>query len=143
MPQTFSGTTKDLLTCRGKIRPDCFEGTPLTVSLDTLRPEAQAVGTKITSSEAIHPYQDNYGQWQMALSLHVENTALQAKGTWSVIVHAHPEQESLVAPTSWVTDKVLIGSFSSPAPANYDGNTLRMMATSTLFTAAALLPSFA
>ena len=121
LPQTFSGTTKALLSCPGPIRPECFNAAPLTIDLDPIRPDAEAGGSKIVSTEAIHPYQDQYGEWQMALAVHVSNPALKAKGTWSVILHAHPQQQLIQAPTNWIADQVLVGSFSKPAAANYDG----------------------
>lgn len=88
---------------------------------------AKAANVTICSAAGIHPFQSGSGanrSWDALVTLHVQDTP-DCKGItgWSIIVHAHPENPSEVdvPPSSWIGDKVLIGSFSERVDANYDG----------------------
>ena len=122
LPQSFSGTTKDILTCAGKIEVDCFQETAFTVTAGPdLLAEAASVGTDITGTfENSNIYQDSNGEWSMATTMYVRNLKKFPDVThWNLIVHAHPTDPFL--PTAWVADSVLVGKFSEPNKADYDG----------------------
>jgi hypothetical protein len=123
IPPSFSGTTKEILSCPGGIRPGCFVVTPITVIVgSSIQREAQSQGSTITAIENNNIFRDNFGQWQMATTLYVKNPAYPDAGPWNVIVHAHPfTVTSFPLPNEWVADTLLIGSFAQPARANYDG----------------------
>ena len=121
-PQAFSGTTKDILTCPGLApAPACFRQTPFTVTVDeALVAQAARFGTQVTSTiENSNIYQSNNGELSMAATLFVKNPDYPNVTHWNVIVHAHPTDPLL--PLHWVADSVLVGSFQTPARANYDG----------------------
>ncbi len=123
IPQSFSGTTKDILSCPGSIQADCFTATPITVSAGPLLvQQAQLQGSTLISFENNNIFRDNAGDWQMATTVYVQNPAYPDAGPWNVIVHAHPAAASPYAvPTEWIAHTLLIGSFTQPARANYDG----------------------
>ncbi|WP_138506218.1 hypothetical protein [Nostoc sp. PA-18-2419] len=127
VPLTFSGTTQNLLSSSGAIRPECFQKRKIEVAKDLLQQQAHEANTKIASIAAIHPYQNRRGEWDMVLALKVEsqaaNTDANAKQdqSWTVIAHAMPTDNSLPVPTTWKADKLLVGSFTTNQDANYNG----------------------
>lgn len=126
-PLTFSGTTQNLLICPGAVRPECFRKTKIEVNYDALKQQAHEVNTKIASIAAIHPYQNQRGEWDMVLAVKVEsqvvdtNTNAKRDQAWTVIAHATPIDHSRPVPTSWKADKLLVGSFTTNQDANYNG----------------------
>ncbi|KAH9212923.1 hypothetical protein DL95DRAFT_447393 [Leptodontidium sp. 2 PMI_412] len=103
----ISGTTPDYLEC------------------DTSLLQNQKGSSTICSAAGIHPFQSGSGanrSWDAAVTCNCDGIT-----GWSVIVHAHPADPSAVdvPPTSWVGDQLLIGSFSAPEEANYDGKYFR------------------
>ena len=123
IPQSFSGTTKEILSCPSSIQADCCTATPITVSVGpSLVQQAQEQGSTLTSFENNNIYRDHTGAWQMATTAYVKNPAYADAGPWNVILHAHPASPSPYAvPTEWIADTLLIGSFAQPVRANYDG----------------------
>ncbi len=121
LPQAFSGTTKEILSCPGKLAAACFNQIPFTVTVgDALKAQAKAMGTTITDTiENNNIYQDQYGQYQMATTLFVKNPTYPNASHWNVIVHAHATDPYY--PTAWIADTVLVGTFARPTKANYDG----------------------
>ena len=115
---TFSGTNKQTLSCLEDIKPECF--TPTTVSLDPgmLTQQTADAGSTINNFENLNIYQDSAGSWQMAVTAHLTKPGLTG---WNVILHAQPMSASSGIPTAWIVDKLLIGSLSTSAPNNYDG----------------------
>jgi hypothetical protein len=73
VPLTFSGTTRNLLSCSGALRPECFQQTTIEVNYDALKQQAQQVNRKIASIAGIHPYQNQRGEWDMVLAVKVES----------------------------------------------------------------------
>jgi hypothetical protein len=120
--QYFSGTTPELLQCGGGVRAGCFTATPLQLTVsDSLQSDVQAAGNVFGDVINRNVYQTIDGAWQMAVTLYVHPKGDSAK-TWTVIAHAHTDESStLVPPTSWIADKILVGSLSTFAYANYDG----------------------
>lgn len=127
----ISGTTHKYLECGTSLQPGCASSSPNNYDSDhALKQAAHSNGTYICSHAGIHPFQSvsDGKSWDAIVTLHVQNTSTcKGNSSWSVIVHAHPENASTVdlPPTSWVGDKVLIGSFSEDVDANYDGKYFR------------------
>jgi hypothetical protein len=126
LPQYFSGTTQELMTCERPIKPGCFETSPITVKIgDDLKTSASNANNEFFDQINRNIYQTADGQWNMAVTLYLrKKSAPKAtlEGTWTVIAHAHPStQSTITAPTSWVVDKILVGSVAESAKANYDG----------------------
>ncbi len=119
LPQLFSGTTKQALACPPVIQANCVDAADITVSPGPLEAEAQAAGSTITIAENNNIYQADNGTWHMATTFFVKNPAFPGVTHWNVIAHAHPLNPNF--PSDWVADSVLVGSFSKPAKANYDG----------------------
>jgi hypothetical protein len=122
LPQYFSGTTFEVLQCERPIKPDCFSPAPLTITTDSSISDAlNAAGNQIFDSINHNIYQTRDGSWHMAVTLWVEqqsDTSVQ----WTVIAHARPTNpDSLTPPTSWVADRILVGSLATKDFANYDG----------------------
>ncbi|KAH8724300.1 hypothetical protein GQ44DRAFT_773231 [Phaeosphaeriaceae sp. PMI808] len=124
----ISGTTHQYLECDASLQPGCASSFPNKYDSDrALKQAANSSGTTICGAAGIHPFQsvtDGKRSWDAVVTLHVQdNSTCNGISGWSVIVHAHPENASAVdlPPTSWVGDKVLIGSFSEDVDANYDG----------------------
>ena len=120
-PQFFSGTTKAVIGCPGAATADCYRSIPIQISAGPeLEAKAKAAGDTIGVFENNNIYQDDSGAWQMATTMYVKNpAAFPEVKHWNLIVHAHPTDPLI--PTVWVTDSVLVGSFTEPAKANYDG----------------------
>ena len=119
-PQFFSGTTKEILACPDHIvGADCIDLSSITVSPGALATQARASGSTITVSKTQNIFEDDTGAFHMAMTFQVSNPAFPGVPHWNVIVHAHPTNQS--DPTSWVADTLLVGSFSQPAKADYDG----------------------
>ena len=126
LPQYFSGTTQELMTCERPIKPSCFETSPITVKIPAdLETSANNANNEFFDQINRNIYQTNDGQWNMAVTLYLRKKSAPIttlEGTWTVIAHAHPEaQSTITAPTSWVVDKILVGSVAVSAKANYDG----------------------
>jgi hypothetical protein len=124
----ISGTTHQYLECDASLQPGCASSSPNDYDSDqALKHAANSSGTHICGSAGIHPFQSVSGgkaSWDAIVTLHVQSSsACNGISGWSVIVHAHPENASTVdlPPTSWIGDKVLVGSFSENVDANYDG----------------------
>ncbi|KAI5456858.1 hypothetical protein BGZ63DRAFT_365497 [Mariannaea sp. PMI_226] len=123
----ISGTTQQYLECATNLKPRCAKAhaNKYYNGEELLRQKGK--GSHICSAAGIHPFQAGSGankSWHAAVTLHVQNTPKCDGITgWSVIVHAHSNDSSTVdgPPTSWVGDQLLIGSFSTPEEANYDG----------------------
>ncbi|KAL1610708.1 hypothetical protein SLS60_002378 [Paraconiothyrium brasiliense] len=124
----ISGTTHQYLECNNSLQSECasLHRNEYNNSQSLIQ-AAGAAGTTICSAAGIHPYQTGSGasrSWDAVVTLHVQNTTdCDGISGWSVIVHAHPQSSSgvEVPPTSWIGDKVLVGSFSERVDANYDG----------------------
>jgi hypothetical protein len=126
VPQYFSGTTDELMTCRRPIKPGCFETSPLTVTIaDDLKASASDAGNEFFDQINRNIFQAASGKWNMAVTLYLRKKSASTtnlEGTWTVIAHAHPVTQSLTAvPTKWVVDTILVGSVAEPSRANYDG----------------------
>ena len=126
LPQYFSGTTEELMTCERPIKPGCFETSPITVKIgDDLTTSAKNANNEFFDQINRNIYQTADGQWNMAVTLYLRKQSAPKntlEGTWTVIAHAHPEsQGTITTPTSWVVDKILVGSVAESAKANYDG----------------------
>jgi hypothetical protein len=126
LPQYFSGTTRELMTCERPIKPGCFETSPITVRVpDDLKASANNANNEFFDQINRNIYQTVDGQWNMAVTLYLRKKSAPKttlEGTWTVIAHAHPStQSTITAPTSWVVDKILVGSVAELDKANYDG----------------------
>jgi hypothetical protein len=126
LPQYFSGTTQELMTCERPIKPGCFDTSPITVTIaDDLKTSANNANNEFFDQINRNIYQTADGQWNMAVTLYLRNKSAPKttlEGTWTVIAHAHPDtQSTTTTPTSWVVDKILVGSVAESAKANYDG----------------------
>lgn len=126
LPQYFSGTTQELMTCERPMKPGCFDTSPITVKIaDHLKTSANNANNEFFDQINRNIYQTDDGQWNMAVTLYLRNKSAPKttlEGTWTVIAHAHPNtQNTITTPTSWVADKILVGSVAKSAKANYDG----------------------
>jgi hypothetical protein len=126
VPQYFSGTTAELMTCSRPIERGCFKTSPITVTIaDDLKASASDAGNEFFDQINRNIYQSANGKWQMAITLYLRKKSAPVtslKGTWTVIAHAHPvTQFPTTAPAQWVVDTILVGSVTEPAKANYDG----------------------
>ncbi|KAI0099591.1 hypothetical protein GGR51DRAFT_564838 [Nemania sp. FL0031] len=130
----ISGTTHNYLECDTSLTPKCAsQKAPQAIKYKNgeVLMKQKGNSTHICSSAGIHPFQSGTGAnrtWDAVVTLHVQDNpdCVGLKG-WSVIVHAHPADPSAVdvPPTSWVGDKLLIGSFLTAEDANYDGKYFR------------------
>ena len=119
-PLVFSGTNQQLLSCTGTIEPKCFSSSPITVDTTAAKAMAMTGGSTFQFVANNNIYQDTQGHWQMVSTVHLAGTT-QTDPTWSVLMHASPANTTSPVPTAWVLDKLLVGSFSTSAKANYDG----------------------
>ncbi len=121
--QSFSGTTKAILSCAYPLLAQCFTQTPISIGSGTVGAAIVAVGSSITNYQNANIYQDSSGQWQMAVTIGVKSPNHPEVDHWNVILHAHPVIAAVdnAIPTQWAADAVLIGSLSNPVDANYDG----------------------
>ena len=123
----IAGTTPSYLECNQTLSSECAHKHHNNYnSSGALQQAAQRVGTNICSAAGIHPFHigpEGNRTWDAVVTLHVSNKPCHAISGWSVIVHAHPTNESIkdTPPKSWVGDNILIGSFSENVDANYDG----------------------
>lgn len=122
----ISGTTHSYLVCKqGDISPRCASKQQNKYeTAASLNRTANDAGTTICGAAGIHPFQNANGSWDALVTLHVQsNPKCDGISGWAVIVHAHPEpgRASSTPPTSWIGDKVIIGSFAKNVDANYDG----------------------
>jgi hypothetical protein len=125
---SLSGTMTKILACSA-FAADCYSPTPLTIATGPTLTSQLPGGVTLKSYENYNVYQDKAGKWQMAVTQMVDNPAVNPKGLgWHVILHASPSAGSPVDPSgvplSWVTDTLLVGSFTTRAAANYDGKYL-------------------
>jgi hypothetical protein len=114
---TFSGTTKQLISCAGQLQPACFTSTSITVDFGSFATQAQGAGASISSYGNLNIYQDNAGTWQMAVTANLSNPS----SNWHAILHAHPTSSNSGIPTAWMADALLVGSLVTPGMDNYDG----------------------
>jgi hypothetical protein len=128
----ISGTTHDYLECNNtSLQPKCASLHANNYTSGKVLWNQKGNNTHICGVAGIHPFQSGSGanrSWDAAATLHLQNTSnCDGITGWSVIVHAHPADSSTVdiPPTSWVGDQLLIGSFSAPEDANYDGKYFR------------------
>ena len=126
LPQYFSGTTEELMTCERPIKPGCFVTSPVTVKIaDDITAKANNANNEFFDQINRNIYQTDDGRWNMAVTLYLRKASAPKTslvGSWTVIAHAHPETEdTITTPTSWIVDKILVGSVETPAKANYDG----------------------
>ena len=125
----IAGTTPSYLECNQTLSSECAHKQHNNYNTsDTLEQAAHSVGTNICSAAGIHPFQSGSGPnrtWDAVVTLHVSDKPCHAISGWSVIVHAHPSNDSIVdtPPRSWVGDEILVGSFKKEEEedANYDG----------------------
>ena len=119
-PLVFGGTTQNLLSCSGAVRPECFRSTKIRVEIGALRLQASQAGATIASIAGLHPYQNRRGDWDMVLAVKVESQG--HRGAWTVLAHAAPQGNGgFLPPTTWRADTLLIGSFAVNENANYNG----------------------
>jgi len=118
----FSGTTPELLQCKGTVRAECFSADSLKLTMsDSLHADVQAAGNQFGAVINHNVYQTDDGTWQMAVTLYVHPKENSNK-RWTVIAHAHAKDPTaLEPPVAWVADKILVGSLSTFDYANYDG----------------------
>lgn len=128
----ISGTNHNYyLECDGELTPKCAKRIDINWNDTQLAQLASDAKAKICSVAGIHPFQtvsNGKKSWDAAVTLHVQKNSSECKGItgWSIIVHAHPEGSKVdTPPTSWIGDKVLVGSFSDSDGANYDGKYFR------------------
>ncbi|KAJ3480545.1 hypothetical protein NLG97_g8048 [Lecanicillium saksenae] len=122
----ISGTTHSYMECaQGDLSAGCASKHENKYETNAhLNQTAKDAGTTICGAAGIHPFQSDNGSWDALVTLHVQNdTECDGISGWTVIVHAHPEHNntSVTPPTSWIGDKVIIGSFAENVDANYDG----------------------
>jgi hypothetical protein len=125
---SLSGTMTKILAC-SNFAADCYSPTSLTIATDPTLTSQLPSGVTLKSYENYNVYQDNAGNWQMAVTQMVDNPVVNPNGLeWHVILHASPSSGSPADPSgvplSWVTDTLLVGSFTTRAAANYDGKYL-------------------
>lgn len=128
----ISGTTHAYLNCGKTLQPKCASE-PFQPdryhSTQALQDKAQQHNVSICGGGAgIHPYQSPDRSWDAVVTLHIRNSSsCDGHWDWSVIVHAYPKDsdEVSVPPSSWIGDKLLVGSFSENTDANYDGKYFR------------------
>lgn len=133
----ISGTTHAYLKCNSSsLLPKCATRRPIKYNTsDALVKQAHDNGAHICSSAGIHPFQSGPGAngWDAVVTLHVQdNPDCEGEGIkgWSVIAHARRAAGATGGdgdgpPTSWVGDKLMVGSFAHRADANYDGKYFR------------------
>jgi hypothetical protein len=125
IPESVSGTTKQVLGCSGSLTPDCFHPGQgrLDVTIGSaLAQQAAASGATLRTPINNNIFQDDSGAWQMAVTYYVSNRDRPQATHWTVILHAHAAGATGNAvPTTWAADSLLVGSFADPTKADYDG----------------------
>ncbi|WP_329062336.1 hypothetical protein [Amycolatopsis sp. NBC_01480] len=121
-PQTFSGTTSELLSCAGTPAKECFQPTPMTVSIGPSL-TAQLAGSTPRNRINNNVFQDDSGAWQLAVTYYVSNPRFPQAKAWTVVVHGRPAKEpaGTAVPTDWIADALVAGDLTQPTKANYDG----------------------
>ncbi|KAF2148383.1 hypothetical protein K461DRAFT_282836 [Myriangium duriaei CBS 260.36] len=128
----ISGTTHKYLRCDHPLQPGCATAQNITYKHnDAIKHAANSSNTYICGVAGIHPFQSGSGPnltWDAVATLHVQHSPnCTGISGWSVIVHASPtDTTTSIPPTSWITDKILIGSFSDNVDATYDGKYFRL-----------------
>ena len=120
---SLSGTTKQILNC-SSLAPTCYSAETLTITASTaIKQQALNAGSTLAPFDNMNVYQDNAGDWQMAVTAYVKNSTVNPNNNpWTVILHASPNSVTQgQVPTSWTADTLLVGSFAAIQPANYDG----------------------
>lgn len=132
----ISGTTHKYLECDGGLTPKCAtlennEDIQWNVT-EELQQQLNKTKVQVCGVAGIHPFQTvsgNNKSWDAAVTLHVQENGTVCEGLkgWSVIVHASPKNLTHVdtPPLAWIGDKVLVGTFTEKADANYDGKYFR------------------
>jgi len=116
---TFSGTTKQLLSCSGNLQPGCFSGAAVTLDSAAFARQVQNAGSSLVTVEGLNIYQDSTGTWQMAATAVLKNPKF--ANPWNVIVHCHPTTVPAAGiPTAWIEDTLLIGSLNTFDYDDYD-----------------------
>ncbi|HEX3787190.1 MAG TPA: hypothetical protein VHW44_04965 [Pseudonocardiaceae bacterium] len=125
IPESLSGTTKQVLSCSGQPTADCFHPSQSQVTATigpALAQQAAADGATLQDAFNYNIFQDDSGAWQMAVTYRVSNRQHPKATNWTAILHAHPTSTTPDAvPTSWAADSLLVGSFTDPSKADYDG----------------------
>ncbi|HEX3784508.1 MAG TPA: hypothetical protein VHX38_33025 [Pseudonocardiaceae bacterium] len=125
IPESLSGTTKQVLSCSGPPTADCFHPSQSQLGVtigSALAQQAAASGATLRTEINANIFQDDSGGWQMAVTYYVSNRDHPKAANWTVILHAHPvDATGNAVPTTWVADSLLVGSFADPTKADYDG----------------------
>jgi hypothetical protein len=123
IPLSYSGTTKDVLSCPGTPTAGCFHASQLTVAVGPeLAQQAAADGATLSDGFNNNIFQDDTGAWQMAVTYRVFSNKHPNAANWTVILHAHPTgTKADTVPTDWAADALLVGSCTDPTKADYDG----------------------
>jgi hypothetical protein len=111
------------LNC-SSLAPTCYTPETLTIAASTaITQQAASVGSTLKPFDNMNVYQDDSGNWQMAVTAYVKNsTENPDNNPWTVILHASPNSVTPgQVPTAWTADALLVGSFATIEPANYDG----------------------
>ena len=122
---SISGTTQKILQCT-TLAAGCYTRSSFTITTGAALKGELPADTTLSGYQNNNIYQDDAGNWQMATTVTVNNAAANPNGlAWNVILHASPATGSPTTtngvPTEWVSDTLLVGSFSAQANANYDG----------------------
>jgi hypothetical protein len=125
---SLAGTTAQILAC-SNFAAGCYTPSALTMTMSPSLRNQLPSGVTLAGYENYNVYQDNAGNWQMAVTRAVNNSAANPNNLeWHVILHASPAAGSPADPTgvplSWVQDTLLVGSFTTRVGANYDGKYL-------------------
>ncbi|MFT4510451.1 hypothetical protein [Caballeronia sp. 15711] len=122
-PQSYSGTTTQVLQCTPPITPGCFTSADLQFKYDSsLTSAVSAAGNAFGDTINHNIYQTLDGVWHMVITLYVHPLGAQ-NPHWTVIAHASPADNTPAStpPSSWIVDKLLVGSLATSDFANYDG----------------------
>ena len=122
---SISGTTRQILSC-SSLAEGCYMSNALKISTGPSLTALLDATTTLVGYQNNNVYQDNAGKWQMATTVTVHNLVVNPTlQPWNVILHASPATESPLdsngVPLTWISDTLLVGSFTTRASANYDG----------------------
>jgi hypothetical protein len=120
-----AGTTHQILSCT-TLAAECYSPSSLTIKTGPMLTSQLPSNTTLNGYQNNNIYQDNSGNWQMATTVSVDSPSTNPNGLpWNVILHASPADSSSTSPAgvplSWISDALLVGSFTSRQDANYDG----------------------
>lgn len=122
---SIAGTTQKILGCT-TLAAECYTPTGLTVKTGSSLSSQLPANEQLKGYQNNNIYQDDAGNWQMATTVSVDNPTANPNGLpWNVILHASPAAGSATSPQgiplSWISDTLLVGSFTTQDYANYDG----------------------